>query len=59
MTDVPESDSLVSTRLEHLHELLILFSQKSKEMKTKGNEQFQRKKYDLAVKWYTKAIKYQ
>lgn len=38
---------------------LHLFSQKSEEMKNKGNEQFQKKKFDLAVKWYSKAIKFQ
>ncbi|XP_057176723.1 E3 ubiquitin-protein ligase TTC3 isoform X2 [Triplophysa rosa] len=32
--------------------------QKSEEMKTKGNDQFQKKRYELAIKWYTKAIKY-
>ncbi|XP_053502090.1 E3 ubiquitin-protein ligase TTC3 isoform X2 [Ictalurus furcatus] len=31
---------------------------KSEEMKNKGNEQFQKKKFDLAVKWYSKAIKF-
>uniref|UniRef100_A0A8C1ZC21 RING-type E3 ubiquitin transferase n=1 Tax=Cyprinus carpio TaxID=7962 RepID=A0A8C1ZC21_CYPCA len=31
---------------------------KSEDMKNKGNEQFQKKKYDLALKWSTKAIKY-
>ncbi|KAJ8347748.1 hypothetical protein SKAU_G00263370 [Synaphobranchus kaupii] len=31
---------------------------KSEEMKTKGNDLFRRKKYDAAVKYYTKAIRY-
>ncbi|KAI5629191.1 E3 ubiquitin-protein ligase TTC3 isoform X2 [Silurus asotus] len=32
--------------------------QKSEEMKNKGNDQFQKRKFDVALKWYTKAIKY-
>uniref|UniRef100_A0A674B3A1 RING-type E3 ubiquitin transferase n=1 Tax=Salmo trutta TaxID=8032 RepID=A0A674B3A1_SALTR len=32
--------------------------EKSEEMKTRGNDQFQKKKYDAAVKCYSKAIKY-
>ncbi|XP_069046091.1 E3 ubiquitin-protein ligase TTC3 isoform X2 [Lepisosteus oculatus] len=31
---------------------------KSEEMKKKGNDQFQKRKYDAAVKWYTKAIRF-
>uniref|UniRef100_A0A8C7SHB5 RING-type E3 ubiquitin transferase n=1 Tax=Oncorhynchus mykiss TaxID=8022 RepID=A0A8C7SHB5_ONCMY len=31
---------------------------KSEEMKTRGNDQFQKKKYDAAVKCYSKAIRY-
>ncbi|XP_066555587.1 E3 ubiquitin-protein ligase TTC3 isoform X2 [Amia ocellicauda] len=31
---------------------------KSEEMRKKGNDQFQKRKFDAAVKWYTKAIKY-
>ncbi|XP_061104846.1 E3 ubiquitin-protein ligase TTC3 isoform X2 [Conger conger] len=31
---------------------------KSEEMKNKGNDLFRRKKYDAAVKYYTKAIRY-
>ncbi|XP_028840281.1 E3 ubiquitin-protein ligase TTC3 [Denticeps clupeoides] len=31
--------------------------EKSEDMKNKGNEQFQRRKYDVAVKWYSKAIR--
>ncbi|XP_055798331.1 E3 ubiquitin-protein ligase TTC3-like isoform X4 [Salvelinus fontinalis] len=34
------------------------FIEKSEEMKAKGNDQFQKKKYDAAVKYYSKAIKY-
>lgn len=32
--------------------------QKSEEMKRKGNENFQRKQYEDAVQFYSKAIKY-
>ncbi|XP_071031002.1 E3 ubiquitin-protein ligase TTC3 [Oncorhynchus clarkii lewisi] len=32
--------------------------EKSEEMKTRGNDQFQKKKYDAAVKCYSKAIRY-
>ncbi|XP_023869344.1 E3 ubiquitin-protein ligase TTC3 [Salvelinus sp. IW2-2015] len=32
--------------------------ERSEEMKTRGNDQFQKKKYDAAVKCYSKAIKY-
>ncbi|MGH0129798.1 UNVERIFIED_CONTAM: hypothetical protein FKN15_052149 [Acipenser sinensis] len=31
---------------------------KSEDMKKKGNDQYQKRKYDSAIKWYTKAIKY-
>ncbi|XP_041808110.1 E3 ubiquitin-protein ligase TTC3 isoform X2 [Chelmon rostratus] len=34
------------------------YIEKSEEMKKKGNENFQRKQYDDAVKFYSKAIKY-
>lgn len=33
--------------------------QKSEDMKNKGNEQFRKNKFQVALKWYTKAIKYQ
>uniref|UniRef100_A0A3P9A2U6 RING-type E3 ubiquitin transferase n=1 Tax=Esox lucius TaxID=8010 RepID=A0A3P9A2U6_ESOLU len=38
--------------------IISLFPQRSEEMKSKGNDHFQKKKYDSAVKCYSKAIKY-
>ncbi|XP_063058989.1 E3 ubiquitin-protein ligase TTC3 isoform X2 [Engraulis encrasicolus] len=32
--------------------------EKSEDMKNKGNEQFRKNKFQVALKWYTKAIKY-
>lgn len=32
--------------------------QKSEEMKKKGNDNFQKKQYEDAVKFYSKALKY-
>ncbi|XP_067113904.1 E3 ubiquitin-protein ligase TTC3 isoform X1 [Osmerus mordax] len=34
------------------------FIEKSEDMKSKGNDHFQKKKYESAVKYYTKALKY-
>ena len=37
---------------------VMLLLQKSEEMKKKGNDNFQKKQYDDAVEFYSKAIKY-
>ncbi|KAJ7996986.1 hypothetical protein DPEC_G00224220 [Dallia pectoralis] len=49
-------------RVDFMQELSLGTNQctieKSEEMKSKGNDNFQKKKYDSAVKYYSKAIKY-